>query len=337
MSDDSATPRDWPIEIAIPEGKVIFLLGAGASKDAGFPLVDGLTHELKKALPYLTDINGKTRDEFPKLFDAVVARDPKAEKNYEHFFACLELMTPGPEKPSRNLISFNLEEHLLQAVPDLACSIAKPIVEELRKCHLDYQPGYLAKLGDFAPKEGRLKVFTLNYDLCVEKAFRGQDIDLTTGFCRATGRWAPELFDTTERGINLYKMHGSLNWTYDDNLEDQRLIETYSSSLEKRPTWGRGPDLVLGPENKLQSDDPYVTLYYQFHRALWQAQVCVAVGFSYGDRHMTTPLLQAMQRGLTLVDVRPDAIGQPGHCSIRSKAKEAFENCEIWNAVQNCL
>ena len=132
-------------------------------------------------------------------------------------------------------------------------------------------------------------MFTLNYDLCVEKAFQNQDIDVTTGFCRAIGRWAPEQFGTVRRGINLYKLHSSLNWTYDDNLQNQRLIENYSSSLENPPRWGWDPDLVLGLGLKLQPDDPFVTLYYEFHRALRHAQVCVAIGFSFQDKHITTP------------------------------------------------
>ena len=160
---------------------------------------------------------------------------------------------------------------------------------------------------------------------------------MTTGFCHVTGRWTPELFGTAGRGINLYKLHSSLNWTYDDNLENPRLIEHYSSSLENPPRWGRGPQLVLGPGIKLQPDDPFVTLYYEFHQALRQARVCVAVGFSFGDKHITTPLLEAIQGGLTVVDVRPGAIGGPGCDPIQSNAKKAFENCEMWNAVQKRL
>ena len=337
MKDETTTAGDRPIETTIPEGHVIFLLGAGASKDAGFPLVDGLTRELRKCLPDVTDQNGEVRDEFPELFDAVAHLDPEAKENYERFLACLELMTPGPEKPSHKLISFNLEERLVKAAPDLMYGVVKPIVKELQRCHLDYQPSYLTRLGDFVPKDGRREVFTLNYDLCVEKAFQKQDISVTTGFCHVTGRWAPELFGTSGRGINLYKLHSSLNWTYDDDLQDPRLIEHYSSSLENPPSWGRGTQLVLGPGNKLQVDDPFVTLYYEFHRALRHARVCVVVGFSFGDKHLTIPLFEAIQRGQTVVDVRPNAIGWPGCDPVRSNAKMAFENCEIWNAVQKRL
>ena len=172
MSNETMPPGDRPNETTIPEGHVIFLLGAGASKDARFPLVDGLTCKLRKCLPYVADMDGNLCKEFPELFDAVAFRDPKAGKNYEHFFACLQLLIPGPHKPSHKLLSFNLEERLVKAAPYLAPRIAKPIVEELQGCHLDYDPSYLARLSDFVPKEGRLKVFTLNYDLCVEKAFQ---------------------------------------------------------------------------------------------------------------------------------------------------------------------
>ena len=315
--------------MTIPEGHVVFLLGAGASRDAGFPLVDGLTCKLRESLPYVTDLNSEVRHEFPKLLDAVARIDPKAKKNYELFIACLELMTPKPGKPSQDLFSFNLEERLVEAAPYLMDSVAQPIVKELQRCHLDYEPSYLARLGDFVPPDGRLKVFTLNYDLCVEKAFQNQDLEITTGFDRDTRRWAPYLFCTGRPGINLYKLHGSLNWTLDDTLEDQPVIENYSSSLKNPPIWEPGAQIALGPGLKLQTDDPFVTMYYEFHQALRKAKVCVTVGFKYQDWHIAGPLSEAMKRGLTVVDVRPDAKLREGHGWILSNARSAFENGTI--------
>ena len=60
-----------------PKGRVIFLLGAGASMDAVFPNVAGLTHELRDRLPHVRDRNGETCAEFPELFDAIAQHDPK--------------------------------------------------------------------------------------------------------------------------------------------------------------------------------------------------------------------------------------------------------------------
>ena len=75
-----------------PKGRVIFLLGAGASMDAVFPNVAGLTHELRDRLPHVRDRNGETCAEFPELFDAIAQHDPEAGRNYERFFEYLELM-----------------------------------------------------------------------------------------------------------------------------------------------------------------------------------------------------------------------------------------------------
>ena len=202
--------------------------------------------------------------------------------------------------PFRKLTSFKLNPVLIQAAAELAFVIARPIRDILGDCHQgqSYQPDYLAKLGTLAPKEGHLKVFTLNYDLCVEDACEAKEINVTTGFCRDTGHWTPELFGAGGQGINLYKLHGSLNWTLDDNLEARRLIETYPPEWEQP----RG-ELALGPGTKLQPGDPFVTLYYEFHRAVREAKVCVAIGCSFQDDHVREPLKQATQHGLTLINL----------------------------------
>ena len=343
MSDETTTPGDCPIETAIPEGHVIFLLGAGASKDAGFPLVDELTCKMRKRLSYVTDMNGNVREEFPELFDAVADHDPKARKNYERFFACLELMIPRPEKPSQNLICFNLEKRLVQAAPYLAASIREPIFNILRERHQGehYQPDYLAKLGGFVPKEGRLKVFTLNYDLCVENACTRQGINVTTGFCRETGEWTAGLFHCRRPGINLYKLHSSLNWTQRSG-EPGICFEIYPPEWDKwdgRPL----PELVLGPGSKLQPDDPFVTLYSEFHRAVRQAKVCVAIGCSFEDKHIRQPVYEANYSGrMAVIEVNPSipkknfgyGAGAEIHREIKTGAKEALKKCEIWKAVR---
>ena len=77
-----------------------------------------------------------------------------------------------------------------------------------------------------------------------------------------------------------------------------RWSETYPPEWEQP----RG-ELVLGPGTKLQPGDPFVTLYYEFHRAVREAKVCVAIGCSFQDDHVREPLKQATQHGLTLINV----------------------------------
>jgi len=62
---------------------LIFLLGAGASVDAGIPTVAGLTGQLKQRLPHLRDVNGKRRAGFSKLFSIIERVDSAVGFNYE--------------------------------------------------------------------------------------------------------------------------------------------------------------------------------------------------------------------------------------------------------------
>ena len=311
---------------------VIFLLGAGASFDAGMPLIAQLTTELRDRLPDTSDMNGERRAEFRDLFDAIAEFEPGVRYNYERFFEWLRFLRQGQSGSFRKAVTFNLDQRLVDAVPFLIWSIKQPLLEILRSRHqcATYQPGYFAKLGNFLPELGRLKTFTTNYDLCVEDACRLKGIDIATGFGRDTGQWSPTVFRNGAPGINLYKLHGSLSWALNDNLQDRLIVEGYP------PDWNKELQLVLGPGSKLQHDDPFVTLYSEFHRALKQAKTCVAIGCSFNDEHIEEPVRQASYRGMTVIDVNPSAIVRRFHLykNIPMGAKAAFESGEIMKAVR---
>ena len=314
---------------------VIFLLGAGASMDAGMPSVVRLTADLRERLPSLRDINGNTRAEFLALFEAIACHDDEVPQNYERLFEWLMLMRQGQKAPFHKLVRFELEQRLVTAARELAFVIKQPIWEILRSRHEcpTYRPGYFARLGDFLPEQGRLKVFTTNYDLCIEDACRSQGIDVTTGFHPRFGQWSPSLFRSGASGINLYKLHGSLNWGLSDDLEDlenRPLVERYP------PQWDKEPELILGPGSKLQPDDPYAALYAEFHQAVRRAKVCVAVGYSFRDNHIEKPIRNASRRGMTVIDVNPSPIewNFDRYTKICMGAKEAFESREVLKAVK---
>ncbi len=103
--------------------RIIFLLGAGASMDAGMPSVAQLTTGLRERLPGLKDINGDTRPEFPMLFDAIAHHDGEVTKNYERFFDWLALLCKVQKDPFHKAVRFDLDQHLVTAAGDLAWSI----------------------------------------------------------------------------------------------------------------------------------------------------------------------------------------------------------------------
>ncbi|HZR84549.1 MAG TPA: hypothetical protein VFD92_25880 [Candidatus Binatia bacterium] len=66
---------------------------------------------------------------------------------------------------------------------------------------------------------------------------------VVTGFDRRTGRWDPATFDTPQRGISLYKLHGSFSWT----TLDGEIFE------DRRNTKKKLGQMVLGPGPKTQN------------------------------------------------------------------------------------
>lgn len=318
----------------------VFLLGAGASADAGIPTVEGMTKELRKLLPQLQDINGNVRPEYGEVFDLLAAYDPSIADNYERFFECIELLKDVQTDPLGKIVEVKISAKLRDAIFHLPDVLAEAVVKILSSRKV--QPDYLAKLADFIPTQGRLKVFSLNYDCCLEDACEQAGIDLSTGFDPVEHTWKPSVFDRPARGINIYKLHGSLRW-FKVTDRRQRSVPPYilSTTMEWKPgqsvPWNlkvpwKNPELVLGPGNKLQPDDPFITLLSQFHRSIMHSKVCVVIGYGHGDPHINAMLDRAFDSGIQLLDVNPSQhvngryIAEPGYSRLALKAKDALTN-----------
>jgi hypothetical protein len=290
--------------------EVIFLLGAGASVDAGMPMVKQLTEKLRKRLPDIPDINGNSRPEFSQVFDLIEAQDSSVTENYERLFEWIKLLLDVQKDPFRRIFAVKLDQAITNAMNALPFVIGGEVARLLESCQSE--PSYLAKFADFIPAQGRLKVFSLNYDCCLEDACQSAGVELTTGFDLDTKTWNPSLFWREANGINLYKLHGSLRWhvVQDESrpielfhlpLMELKSEQCLPSDLKMR----QEPELVLGPGNKLQPDDPFHTLFYEFHRSIRQAQVFVIIGYSYGDPHINSILERVLDAGGGLLDVNP--------------------------------
>lgn len=292
---------------------VIFLLGAGASVDAGMPTVADLTKKLKDILHELPDVNGSPRPEFRCLFERVAVVDPSVKGDYERFFEWLYLLNKVQKAPFRELLDPKIP--ILEISGELSFVIGDGIKKILES--VQTKPAYLSGFADFIPeKDGRLKIFSLNYDCCLEDACRSKRINITTGFDPQSKKWNPNLFKSRNRGINLYKLHGSLCWfglrdnsqppdQFKCHLELMELNNEDRQSLPAHFTLTRYPELILGPGTKIQPDGPYITMFYEFHIALRQAKICVIIGYGYRDEHVNEMLDKACDNGLSIVDINP--------------------------------
>ena len=150
----------------------------------------------------------------------------------------------------------------------------------------DYYKGLLRFQQEY---EYPLRVFSLNYDLCVEVTCGQENVE--RGF---SGRfWDWRMFDESSNDIVqllLYKLHGSLDWRRLSDGRVQYLDSPSSIGLDEVA-------LIFGTSYKLQYIDPFLFLAYELRRwTLDSARVIVCIGYGFGDEHINGILTQSLQQ-----------------------------------------
>jgi len=139
-----------------------------------------------------------------------------------------------------------------------------------------------------------LRVFSLNYDLCVER-LNSPEFRVETGFNGVGPRfiWDWERFEDSESGppppqIYLYKLHGSINWKRDatKNLFCLEQIENIQPE---------NMEVIFGRDFKLEAADPYLFYAYEFRKYSLLAKLIVCVGYGFGDDHINKILSQTLR------------------------------------------
>jgi len=319
---------------------IIFLLGAGASAEAGIPtsseMIDRieklineeeewkqyrqLYHHVKSAIHYAAGLRGQfDSHEVSYNIETLVNTLYELEKNEEHplypfiatwnsRFAVLAGSNFAKVREFRRLILKALKRWMC---PDDAS-------------RGDYYRGLiiLQKELNFP-----LPVFSLNYDLCVERLAE-DDVKIETGFGGHGPQhvWDWERFD--ELGPNpmpqvvLYKLHGSINWKRDEQTKELYSVEQVESIDAGQM------EVIFGRDFKLEAADPYLFYAYEFRRYSLAARLIVTIGYGFGDLHINKMLSQAVRadderRLLVVCD-----------CSDRSKDARCKEIAELMDIEQ---
>jgi len=164
---------------------------------------------------------------------------------------------------------------------------------------------FLHRLSRRRVRDSRLKLFTTNYDLCFETAAGKQGIVVLDGFSFTQPRFydprffgydivrrprtGEDLGNYLEGVIQLYKIHGSVNWT--------RLSDGKSITTKEKPT----PDeacLIYPAKGKYQQTyiQPHLELVAQYLASLREPNTCLIVtGFGFNDDHLSEPILSAVK------------------------------------------
>lgn len=292
------------------DNDILFLLGAGASADAGIPTSIKMISEIESLIK-----DDPAWKEYNDLYDYMKSALFYSRGIKGHFENSLNIedlvnsLSEIEKKEEHIIYPFigNWNMKLLEVGgTDFARvrSFKDLILAKLTKwvTKQDYRPAaYYSHLLSLQKElSARLHIFTLNYDLCLENNCKG--IKLERGFDESTRQWDWRLFDESNPGgenvkIYLYKLHGSIDW-----MRTPTADITYSEDV----TQVERPLLIFGTDYKLQYIDPYLFLMYQFRRRSLEAKVVVTIGYGFGDPHINAILAQALA---TRRDVKLYSVG----------------------------
>ena len=161
-----------------------------------------------------------------------------------------------------------------------------------------------------------LRVFSLNYDLCLEEICRTEHVGCERGFSQSDRHWDWRLFDQRlddSKEILLYKLHGSMDW---EVQPDGKVSYVDSPSSINRDNVA----MIFGTSYKLQYVDPFLFLAYELRRwTLDSARLIVTIGYGFGDDHINGILQQALRQHSERILL---AVVAPGSADRVNKGRE---------------
>ncbi|WP_291276039.1 SIR2 family protein [Flavobacterium sp.] len=282
--------------------KIIILLGAGASCDAGIKNSYQMITEIESSL------KGSWKD-YSELYNYIHSSHYHLERikgtdskniyfNIESLVGLLDAIIRISTKEVDIYPFIGSWEKELLTVAGLKLEKAQEfkrlILEKMKNSWLSPEQfiadsSYYKKIKELGYNYP-LKIFSLNYDMSVEKNLESSEILLERGF-NEQRIWDYRLYEPSEeKEINyfLYKLHGSLDWKRDS---ENRL--TYTDNISNVEPLKM--EIIFGVQNKLQSYDPYLFYFYSFREACIDAELIIVSGYGFLDKHINDNITSSIK------------------------------------------
>jgi len=250
-------------------------------------------------LPYV--VTGNWADKLVQLETAFNSMAKKGEYEMENLFSSIELKIKGDLL--KEWLKFN--ENKL--------SYLEPIKNFIK---------------DYPSDNFCLNICSLNYDLVLEKYF--SEACPWMGF--SNGGWVglestPSEKDESRR-IDLYKLHGSLNWIRDtaggiwEREKWQNKIKEEDINEQEEQHLENDPFIIFGQGIKTFSIDPFFSLIHHFKKLLKEKEYIFVIGYSFFDPYINNLLITA-----TLGTSKKIVIVNPGFGPNENYSKSNSKHC----------
>lgn len=176
--------------------------------------------------------------------------------------------------------------------------ITKRLVEEWTRFDNDKAEVLLEPIKSLlaTSEQVKLNFFSLNYNLVFEKTFNSPTTTvLDNGFSRKTDDegsvqfWSANFdHEMSSAKMNLYKLHGSIDWEYDKISESILIKDNIDDQGE--------PLIIFGSYSKMLSFDPFLFTLSKFRTFLEKATLFVVIGYSFHDKYINNLLIQQLSQ-----------------------------------------
>ena len=270
--------------------RIMFLLGAGASAPMGIPTMREFTKNFieygEKTIDHREEIGYWLRN---------IKRVTKTKSwNLEQLLSHIRQVKNIKKDININLLDRYLHKgnsqnrkRYLDKTDQLSTQfnhIEKLLLKYIRDTCLnpkiDIAKNIYAKLLEFS-NEYILEIFTTNYDSILETISSELGYIFSDGFIpdRRIGAFEWNTQSLGSEKINIYKLHGSVTW-----YRKQDKILKFSEDISGSP--GLETLMLYPTELKEILNPPYNNIHRKFEDVLFNTQLCLVVGHSFGDEYI---------------------------------------------------
>lgn len=262
------------------ENSPLIVLGSGASMPYGLPSMGTLAEEIKKS-----DSDNIISD--PNYNDLCTAIE---HLGLEGAIDAVELL-PQTLSEIRRVVWETVNKSDLSYFDSNPTVFPQALVELLHKV--------------LAPTPNKAVIVTTNYDRLAEYSADQNGATTVTGFegCLIKKMELPNpqlktrRTRTRERVVDIWKVHGSLDWfkTHDGTVVSFPLTRSIPDNLQP---------LIIPPGKEKYStthDEPYRTVIAEADNAFVQAGAYLCIGYGFNDEHIQPKLLAQISKGKPIV------------------------------------
>ena len=283
-----------------------WLFGAGISCDANIPLMTVLTERVSDMII----------DEDLKCLYKDIDDELPDNTHIEHILSQLGDYIAIAERSKNAAVRINSNQYDVKRLRELHVSIIKAISQTIRYgfCKVDEEESIGTINHPIIKIDGHVKfaetlieshanvltrstisIFTTNYDTLIEDALSLCNIEVNDGFVGASiGTWKPDKSYNKNSGVNVVKLHGSVDWISDREKGLLRIRYGVNYNLNSS-------DVLIYPQATKYVEtqkDPFAFLFTEFRNrmSITSDNVLIICGYSFGDNHVNAEIYNALSQ-----------------------------------------